>query len=631
MSGGSPKRNSLRNKKSVGVVHSDTSSSEDSFLNIEDEDEDGGEAGLREALGILNAFAQEDSWSFAPVDQPETAVIESPPAPEEVKETGELAVSKRELLTDFDFPMDSGAPPAAPTSTVKLVPHPGFQTSPGAGTTIYRRKEDGGLGAAKEDKLLPRDFSSYLIGRPVPVHDTKGMPMVACNWVYGGEYLIGRNVLVEETYQRTLTEIDANDKAGDEILSGFWTRVSERLLDMTEVTLPIPLSAIPMSAGGERRGRQAKPVEVPPGTYRKIGIANQRVDFAQLSPFSLIISVEGEEMLVAPDILSYDLIKSAEADTSEEEAGASEGVPEEKADVSEKADAPEENPLQGTEVPPQVAEALREIVPESEEVRAVRLTAEQIMASFTGNAGFARYVKLPERPDWLRDEHIHYVTEDQMGALLVLDKMPKDQDEIEAARADDRFAEGKTTNGLRIGDDIHIRENRTGIGTEHHETVHTLSHPAVLEVLGFWFNEGLTEHFTQLLLEGGEIVRNKDQYGQQHRAITALMEYAGVTESELADAYFRGELQPLYDRVAARAVSPPFSWDTPFSLDAYAARLDGKHAPAARLTLQKACGFDEVDSATDDTTTAAGDTATGIVPSGDDKESRSSEDSGAEV
>lgn len=506
------------------------------------------------------------------------------------EETGTLTLNKRDLLTDSG----SEEPFGIPMSTVKLVPHPRLRDSVTTSTPIrvpiYRRKPNGDLGDAEENQLAYDDLTWHKIGRPVSVRDANGVPMVACESILGDvDHLIGRNALVEETYQATVDAIDAVEKQYEADRSGFWTTMLATLQELTEVTLPSQLFAIPKTAVDQRRTRNAQRVLVPPGTYPKAGTVNRRLEPDQLSPFSLVITVSAQELVISPDLIVSDLIPSGDSGT------------------------PEENT-------PQIIEALRQAVPEpgAEKARAARLTANQIVTLFSDSATFQQYVTLPAEPGWLRDEHIHYVTQDEMGVLLVLDRMPEDQEEIEKARSDNRFATSSTTNGTQIDDHIYIKEDRTGIGTEYHETVHKLSSPAVLQVLGFWFNEGLTEHFTQLLLEGGTLVRNKNQYGEQHRAITALMEYAGVTETELADAYFRGELQPLYDRVAHTAVHPPFSESAPFSLDGYAARVDDKRSAAARETLRNACAAAPQDDSDDTTTTTTADDTGQGEEQGDD-------------
>ncbi|GAA4198047.1 hypothetical protein GCM10022252_47840 [Streptosporangium oxazolinicum] len=640
MSSRSNNRRSLRGKKAVGVTDldvdssgKDSSSEEESAPPPEKTGDESGEVDwdkmmrdlsalsgtttiddetavestdseMQRILDDLDALSRGDLRGSPQGIRPERTVSEER---QDTEETDELTLSKRGFLTDpgfsMNFDFDLGSPPGVPASKVGLVPHPKFKVLDQASTPVYEKRQDGDIGDVQGEPFRYINQFLYTIGRPVPVRDAKGMPMVACVYIDGGEYFIGRDAFVERTYQRTLQVIDDAEAASDEGLRTFWTKVFEPLQELTEVELSTPLSAVPKSAVDQGRVRSAKLVTVPRGTYRKIGLVNRRVEATQLSPFSLIIEVGGQELVIVPDLIVGALFESQQTDESEEQPDAPEGV-----DVSEGVDAPEEDPFQAIEVPPQVTEALQQIVPESGKGRAPRLNAKQIMDLFAGSTEFARYVTLPERPDWLRDEHIHYVTQDQLGAVLVLDRMPNDQKEIDDARTNDRFAQSETTNGLQVKEEIYVREDCTGSGTEYHETVHKLSHPAVLDVFGFWFNEGLTEHFTQLLLEGGELVRDKDQYGPQHMAITALMEYAGVTEQELADAYFRGELQPLYDRVASVAVHHPFSQENPFSLDGYAARVDNRRSLTARQTLKEACGFTETETEIeiDDITTADG-------------------------
>jgi hypothetical protein len=171
-----------------------------------------------------------------------------------------------------------------------------------------------------------------------------------------------------------------------------------------------------------------------------------------------------------------------------------------------------------------------------------------------------------------------------MGAVFVLERLPKSQEEILAALKKDRarFAEGLGMPGVRLGNELYIQETHKGGGTEYHEATHRLSQRAVRDVLGFHFNEGVTEYFARLVVKGpvsrNELVHNEAQYLSQYGGIVELLRSKAATEDELADAYFKGMLQPLFARFADRTKQQ-------MSLQAYADHLDPNHSFAAQEVL----------------------------------------------
>jgi hypothetical protein len=376
----------------------------------------------------------------------------------------------------------------------------------------------------------------------------------------GNPVFIDRADLVESTYKPTTTRIDdLAERNGEELRRGYWEQKRQGLEVAGKINFDKSVPGINAKAIKDRKVEEGGHVTVPAAEYAIVGfMPNVTVAHGQYAPFSVIIDVGGMEVVVSPD--------------------RSWGVERGHVDKAKELNLD------------------------------AKLAAKDILDVFKADDSFRPYLS---PPDWLRDDQIHYVTPEQMGAVFVLKRVPESQDEVKAAELDNEgaFNEGKGTPGVRIGADIYIRLNELGTGTEYHEAIHKLSHPAVEHVLGHWFGEGLTEYFTRLLVTGlvkdGKLVRSDAQYSAQYKAIEALVAHAQVTQGELADAYFKGNIKPLYDKVATAAVQPPFSAKKPFSLDGFAARLDPVHAAAALEIFEAACGVVRDDNTTTTTTSSA--------------------------
>ena len=77
-------------------------------------------------------------------------------------------------------------------------------------------------------------------------------------------------------------------------------------------------------------------------------------------------------------------------------------------------------------------------------------------------------------------------------------------------------------NGFRDREDIYVRVDRRGFGTEIHEAIHRYSSRSVLENIGFNFNEGVTEYFTRIITDNW--IERGDEYYFQLGMITDLVE-----------------------------------------------------------------------------------------------------------
>jgi hypothetical protein len=339
------------------------------------------------------------------------------------------------------------------------------------------------------------------------------------------EVWIERSFLADPACQATMgksrQEADALDRDLDQ---AFWQQAQADFQKLTGTVIRLT------SAVKALRGAVSGSVDLPPGHYKVLGTSDRK--FAnQLAPFTVALETPSETVLVNPNKIPY-------TDDSQQKEAVAKGL-------------------------------------------ANKLSAAEIRAPFPGLAIIRDYLPSSE---WLTDANVNYVTPDQMGVAFVRNRKPQDW-ETDDARNDnpDLFAVGAGTPGLQIGDDIFIQENYLGIGTEYHEAFHLLSKPAVRTTFGFDFNEGVTEYLTRKLLQllgKDKVVRDPAQYQAQHAGVSELIQHHAATDQDLADAYFNGNLQPLF--TSAARLGPGFS------LQGYAACLTSSHHLGAELVLAQA-------------------------------------------
>jgi hypothetical protein len=461
--------------------------------------------------------------------------------------SGEFAATKRAVSLGFGLKSEA----VRPSLEVHPLIRDGVATAP-----LFNVGITGGVGRSA-GRSIDKDSLAFYQFTDLRWYRTRsGIPMIKCfDFIEQRTYFVPRSVVVESTYTRTVEEIDDRDKWLDEqagVQSVFLAKRQE-LGESGVITLPHAVTGY-LEESLDQDDPEKGSVTVRPGEHAIVRFLTRQVAPKQWSPFSLVVSVEGREVVISSDLAW--------------------GV-----DESHNELAQELNLSQS-------------------------VSADRIMAVFAETDWIAQY--LPSAR-WLRDEEIHYVTPEEMGAVFVLERMPAPGEAADAKQKDEaRYTEGASTPGVRIGEHIYIQHNDRGTGTEYHEAIHKLSHPASNLILGHWFNEGVTEYLTRRLtaelVRSKEIVRNDDQYGPQYRAIEALVQLTGVTDAELNEAYFRGILEPLYEKVANAGVHAPFTLLAPFSLDGYAKRLGSSTATAALQMLSFACG-DITQAATDDGTT----------------------------
>ena len=337
------------------------------------------------------------------------------------------------------------------------------------------------------------------------------------------EIWIERAFLADPAYQHTALDCQTRAEAIDKMaLADFWVRKRAEYDTLKDTNTVLTATA------SARKG-QGGVITLQPGTYRVMGTADWTFE-GQQAPFTMALMTPDGPVLVNPARLD-------EADESHANEAKAKGA-------------------------------------------ASKLTAAAIISPFPTLPVIRNYLPGGQ---WLTDDHVHYLTPDQMGAVFVLKRMP---DPIEVAGAKERdpqlFEAGAGTPGVRVGDDIFIQLSHLGIGVEHHEAIHRLSHPAVRAILGFDFNEGVTEYFTRQLLaaaiQKGELSRDDAQYQAQHDGVSELVSQNVVTEQDLADAYFAGQLQPLFTKTAARL-------GLKFSLQGYAMSLTSRYHHGAQQLL----------------------------------------------
>jgi hypothetical protein len=486
-----------------------------------------------------------DDLSFLLDDPPEPADTDqrAPDVPEVPQEIEDLNLTRRSVNQRDDIGRDAQKAPVR----IELNPRPKLD----ARLRRYRRQQDGTVTAGPPDSIPWSDYENYQVDETNWARNGEGLPLVAATGAApppapdeGGDapalgatlFYFDRADLVESTYANTSEAIEAEVEKGNQNETNTWKERQNEIQQMGYVLIPHPTTGT--NTAGET-------VELPPGEYplnKSRGYYDEKIVVGQQAPFSPIVKYGTTYAAISPD------------------------------------------PIWAIR---------RDEVPEDEEQGAGHeLSAKKITDLIAASPRFQLHL---QAPGWLSDDQIHYVTQDQLGAALVLNRFTESPEEIASAKKQNEaeFELSRTTNGYHGNGHLFIKKSRRGTGVEYHEATHRLSHPAVKHVFGSGFNEGLTEYFTRPLVaplvKAGEMPP-RDSYEPEVQAVDALVKYAGVTEDQLAAAYFTGEVRPLYDQVAKTAVHPPFSSAEPFSLDAYAAELNGPFADEARDVLITACG-----------------------------------------
>ncbi|MCG5465065.1 hypothetical protein MED01_003335 [Micromonospora sp. MED01] len=303
-----------------------------------------------------------------------------------------------------------------------------------------------------------------------------------------------REFLRDGAYRVTELEIELlAEQSRQQLLKTFWAGKRKHYAELAEIVLKTEINGTTVTAAPDV-------VTVPAGRYTKQIVVDGETWQDQLAPFSILLPIDDVLVSVSPDDV--------------------EGVDD------------------------------SHVVAAQEEGRATRLPAATVRARFATTATIVRpYVPAS---DWLTDTQLHYPTPTQMGAVFVLRRMPADEGEIEQTRQNDPelFQQGLTSPGVRLDDHIYVRIDHLGTGTEYHEAMHKLSHRTFRAVMGWDFNEGATEYFTRLLLaESEDVVRNDAQYASQRSGVEFLIDRGLITSQDLATAYFRGLLEPLFRKV----------------------------------------------------------------------------------
>jgi hypothetical protein len=397
----------------------------------------------------------------------------------------------------------------------------------------YEIQPDGTAGAVTSLGMTPRTL--FMFDTEVDdgswARTYEGCPLVRIKVPGGDPRWFDRGLITDPRFASTTGLIDSEAVKGQhEIRTQFWTRqraAAERLGKvrlLADTTLMDP----------ETRETEVLLADT---TVPAHGVApGLRVDDRQLSPFSLQVKVGGRPALVNPDLFLGGYAGEHRA------AAVQQGL-------------------------------------------AVRLTAADIMAAFTRYTADSPLAGRLPPGGWLNDDSLHYVSEDQMGAVLVVKALPLGADAISAASSThpDEFARGKATSGVYLLGQLFVQEKDLGTGVEYHEAVHSLSHWAMAHTLGSDFNEGVTEYFarhiTRPLADERKVI-TADTYAPQLAGIGALLEH-GITPGILADAYFGGDLHPLFAAFAAVTSGK-------LSLQGYAASLGTRTAYAARQVLRRA-------------------------------------------
>lgn len=105
-------------------------------------------------------------------------------------------------------------------------------------------------------------------------------------------------------------------------------------------------------------------------------------------------------------------------------------------------------------------------------------------------------------------------------------------------------------NGWAAEGEIHILETGGDQGTAIHEGIHLHQHPKFKKTCGWPANEGATEYFARMVCEHNGVPRGTAFYKNEFGSISSLADV--VTEATLANAFFKGDVEPLKAAVDAK-------------------------------------------------------------------------------
>ncbi|HMN97953.1 MAG TPA: hypothetical protein PKD59_00910 [Miltoncostaeaceae bacterium] len=106
--------------------------------------------------------------------------------------------------------------------------------------------------------------------------------------------------------------------------------------------------------------------------------------------------------------------------------------------------------------------------------------------------------------------------------------------------------------------EIHIRKERSDLGTQLHEGLHVFSDNRWRKRMGYNVNEGVTEWFTRKLGPQVQVVRDDSSFLRQYTSVTHLVDLVG--EPVVAAAYFEGDIAGL--KAAVDAKRGAGTWET---------------------------------------------------------------------
>jgi hypothetical protein len=175
---------------------------------------------------------------------------------------------------------------------------------------------------------------------------------------------------------------------------------------------------------------------------------------------------------------------------------------------------------------------------------------------------------------------IHYLEEPAFEQAFIdseLRERPDENNEQVTANATLLYVKIEPT-GFREGEEIYVRADRRGFGTEIHEAIHRYSSRNVLENIGFNFNEGLTEYFTRIVTR--DWIERGDEYYFQLDMINDLVDKLILSPDDLADMYFKGAADLLVKRMNDK-LGPAFRYS------AYMALVNESKIPDAMTYLSE--------------------------------------------
>lgn len=161
---------------------------------------------------------------------------------------------------------------------------------------------------------------------------------------------------------------------------------------------------------------------------------------------------------------------------------------------------------------------------------------------------------IQEKFDWITSNGGIFILDDieyakQKAKSMWLDKTQKPPETLWIDIYGKLDESGAEDHAYRDGDNIYIRKGYEKHGTKIHEIMHRYSDHEFNSTFGFLLNEAATDYYS---LKIDSTITSDLTYGSLVDVLKDMMQTYGITETEMASAYFKGDIDPIREKIEAK-------------------------------------------------------------------------------